>query len=416
MRKLICCAVVLAALLALCFGAGPAQAGGLGNGRYFPETGQSLSGGFYQYWNTFGQFATFGAPITAERVQHDGAGRAYREQYLVNAVFEYHANLPGGQQVVQAPLGRLRYAALYPGRGYFLLGVNQAAAGAPARYFATTRAFLGGGFLTWWNSHQGAQTLGQPITGEFSEADPSSGRAYTVQYFEYGELQSRPAVQPLPLGRLWLNRRTAGSIQTLPPAAPPRPTPIPAPPIYPPPIYPPPVAAPPVYVPPVATPPVYVPPPAPFPILPPPSSGGTIGTVPLPPAPPNMVALPPVGEVLTFIGTTGQGQLRGTVLAVQEAGSLNGNGPPAGYKFVTIVWRVSNIGTAPESVGSRSVALRDGKGRLFAAAAPEVQNDARTQYGRAGYFTAINPTRSDDEILTFVVPTDVTSYDLVPAR
>ena len=400
MRKLICGAVLLSALLALCFGAGPAQAGGLGNGRFFPETGQSLSGGFYQYWNTYGQFATFGVPISAERVQHDAAGRAYREQYLVNAVFEYHANLPAGGQVVQAPLGRLRYAALYPGRGYFLLGVNQAGAGASARYFATTGAFLGGGFLTWWNGHQGAQTLGQPITGEFSEADPSSGRAYTVQYFEYGALQSRPAIQPLPLGRLWLNRRTTGSIQTLPP---PRPV---APPVY----------VPPVYVPPVATPPVYVPPPAPFPILPPPAGGGGIGSIPLPPAPPNMVALPPVGEVLTFVGTTGQGQLRGTVLAVQEANSLNSNGPPAGYKFVTIIWRVSNIGTAPESVGSRSVALRDGKGRLFAAAAPEVQNDARAQYGRAAYFTAINPTRSDDEVLTFVVPTDVTSYDLVPAR
>ncbi|MDQ2809991.1 MAG: DUF4352 domain-containing protein [Chloroflexota bacterium] len=413
MRKLICCAVVLSALLTLCLGAGPAQAGGLGNGRYFPETGQSLSGGFYQYWNTYGNFATFGVPITAERVQHDAAGRSYREQYLVNAVFEYHADLPAGRQVVLAPLGRLRYAALYPGRGYATLGINQAAAGAPARYFAATGAFLGGGFLTWWSGHQGTQTLGQPITGEFGEADPTSGRTYTVQYFEYGELQSRPAIAPLPLGRLWLNRRTVASIQPLPPAPPP----IPAPPIYAPPIYAPPVAAPVVYVPPVATPPVYVPPPpAPFPILPPPSTGGGItgGVPPLPD--PGMVGLPPVGEVLTFVGTTGQGQLRATVLAVQEAGGLNGNGPPAGYKFVTIVWRVSNIGTAPESVGSRSVALRDGRGRLFAAAVPEVQNDARAQYGRAGYFTAINPTRSDDELITFVVPTDVTSYDLVPAR
>ena len=398
MRKLICCAVVLAALLALCLGPGPAQAGGLGNGRYFPETKQSLTGGFYQYWNTYGQFATFGPPITAERVQRDTAGQSYREQYLVNAVFEYHANLPAGRQVVLAPLGRLRYAAIYPGRGYAALGLNRAA--GAARYFAATGAFLGGGFLTWWNGHQGAQTLGQPITGEFSEADPTNGRTYTVQYFEYGELQSRPAIAPLPLGRLWLNRRATGSIQTLPPPAvptprpvAPRPTPIPAPPL--------------------SGPPIYVPP-APLPIPPPPASGGGITGVPLPD--PGTVALPPVGEVLTFLGTTGQGQLRGTVLAVQEAISLNGNGPPVGYKFVTIVWRVSNIGTAPESVGSRSVALRDGKGRLFAAAAPEVQTDARAQYGRAGYFTAINPTRSDDEVLTFVVPTDVTTYDLVPAR
>lgn len=404
MRKLIYGAALLAVVFALCLGAGPAQAGGLGNGRYFPETGQSLSGGFYQYWNTYGQFATFGAPITAERVQHDAAGRSYREQYLVNAVFEYHANLPAGHQVVQAPLGRLRYAAIYPGRGYAALGMNRA--GGAGRYFAATGAFLGGGFLTWWTGHQGAQTLGQPITGEFSEADATNGRTYTVQYFEYGELQSRPAIAPLPVGRMWLNRRAAGSIQTLPPAAPPPPRPV-AP-------HPTPIPAPPIYVPPVATPPVYVPPPAPFPILPPPSAGG--GTIGVPLPDPGTVALPPVGEVLTFLGTTGQGQLRGTVLAVQEAGSLNGNGPPAGYKFVTIVWRISNIGTAPESVGSRSVALRDGRGRLFAAAAPEVQNDARTQYGRAGYFTAINPTSSDDEVLTFVVPTDVTNYDLVPAR
>ncbi len=415
MRKLICCAALLLTVAALSLGAGPAQAGGLGNGRYFPETGQSLSGGFYQYWNSHGDFAVFGVPITAERVQYDSAGRAYRDQYLVNAVFEYHANLPAGSQVVQAPLGRLRYAALYPGRAYAALGTNRAGSNAPALYFPATGAFVGGGFLTWWQSRQGAQTLGRPITGEFSEADPSNGRVYTVQYFEYGELQSRPAVQPLPLGRLWLNRRPTGSTQTLPPAAPPGA-------IYVPPA---PPAAPPgaIYVPPVVSPPAFPPPapiapPVPVPILPPPPPGGGSGIQTLPPPPPGppTVDLPPVGEVLTFVGTTGQGQLRATVLAVQEAGSLNGNALPAGNKFVTIVWRVSNIGTAPESVGSRSVALRDRSGRLFAAAAPEQQNDARAQYGRAGYFTAINPTRSDDEVITFVVPTYITSYDVVPAR
>jgi hypothetical protein len=365
-------------LLALVLGAGAAQAGGNATGRYFPDTGQWLRGGFVQYWNTNGGAAVFGSPITPERNQRDSAGRTYTEQYLVNAVLEYHANLPKGRQIVQAPLGRLRYAAIYPGQGYRALNVNNAG-GGPSRYFSETGAFLGGGFLTWWQGHHGAQTLGAPITGEFSEDDPTTRKPHMVQYFEFGELQYRPEnrntrnalIAPLPLGRLWLNRG-GGTVQTNPPPAPkatatPRPAATPTP-------------------------------------VPPPGQGGG-GTV----------ALPPVGQTIVLGGANG-GRLTGTVTAVQEATRLDGINAPSGSKFITIGWRVTNSGTAPEAVGTRSVALQDSRGRVYAMAALDVQQAARTQYRRNTPLTLIPAGQGDDELIVFTVPTDVTTYSLVPAR
>jgi len=180
--------------------------------RFFPETGHWLQGGFLDFWNAHGGYAVFGPPLTDERGQVDSTGRLYTEQYLANAVFEYHTNLPAGQRIVLAPLGRLRYHALYPGIQPPMTENTHPAGNTPPRYFAATGHWLGGDFLGYWLAPQGGITLGQPITGGLSERDPPPRPPYNVQYFEYGELQWRPdlsgtsvsTVQPVPLGRVWL--------------------------------------------------------------------------------------------------------------------------------------------------------------------------------------------------------------------
>ncbi|HUS14597.1 MAG TPA: hypothetical protein VM536_06205 [Chloroflexia bacterium] len=359
--------IVVVALLLSASGTASAQTGS----QFFPETGFSVQGGFLAFWQAYGGYAVFGPPITGERGQMDAAGRAYKDQYFSNAVFEYHPALPAGHRIVIAPLGTLRFQTRYTGILPYQRDNLEAAGGTRARYFAATRQYLGGEFLAYWNSHQGAVTLGLPISGEMSEDNPITGVSHNVQYFENGELEWRPefagrgvsTVGLIPLGRLWLQHSPLPA-----PPAPPRiqggPTPIPVPPT-------------PVVVPPTPT-----------------------------PRPP-----PPIGQVLRFPGIDGRGQLEATVTAVREARMLNGDA--AQGKFVTIFWQVVNLGNTTESVGSHTVALQDAHGRQFMAAAPEIQRDARVIYNRNIYFTAIAARGSDAETLTFDVPLDAANYTLV---
>ncbi len=353
-----------------------AQAGG----RFFPETGYSLAGGFLAFWDAHGGYAVFGPPITDERAQADPAGRPYTEQYFAKAVFEFHPDLPDGHRIVLAPLGRLRLTALYHGT-LPPMQENLARGTTPARFFDATGHWLGGDFLTYWLGHEGPLTLGPPLTGEISEADAITNRARTVQYFEFGELEWRPdlraaglsAVQTVALGRIWLPGHPAppaGSVLAR--------TPLP-------------------------TPPRGTPTPTPLP---------TATATPRPPTPTPTPPARGVGQVIRFAGITGQGLLQGTVTAIREARTLHGGS--AGGKFVTIFWRVANIGGSIESVGSQAVHLKDSQGRTFAAAPVDVQLDARADYGGHIYFTPIAPGTADNETLTFDVPLDAADYGLVP--
>ncbi|HMA34012.1 MAG TPA: hypothetical protein VKY74_05965, partial [Chloroflexia bacterium] len=84
MRKLIAglAIVLLAGLVAQA----PLPAGAQTAGRFFPETGYSLQGGFLAFWQAHGGYAVFGPPITPERQVADSNGRLYTDQYLANAV------------------------------------------------------------------------------------------------------------------------------------------------------------------------------------------------------------------------------------------------------------------------------------------------------------------------------------------
>ncbi|HUS17025.1 MAG TPA: hypothetical protein VM536_18655, partial [Chloroflexia bacterium] len=132
---------------------------------------------------------------------------------------------------------------------------------------------------------------------------------------------------------------------------------------------------------------------------------------PPPPPPPSPTPSWGVGMVVYFPGVTGQGQLMGRILAIREDRTLNG--VAARGKFVTVFWRVTNTGTTVESVSSRIVALGDNQGRRWAASPPEIQRQAKTQFRRNIYFTAIAPGRSDEEVITFDVPADATGFGLV---
>ncbi len=76
-------------------------------GMFFPETGHSLDGDFLRYWRANGGLAVFGYPLSEAFVELNATdGRSYTVQYFERARFEWHPELPAGQQVQLGHLGR----------------------------------------------------------------------------------------------------------------------------------------------------------------------------------------------------------------------------------------------------------------------------------------------------------------------
>lgn len=72
----------------------PVDGGIKGGVRYFPETGQYVSGGFRAYWERFGGLPVFGYPLTGELTEPCEDGQLRTVQYFERAVFEWHPDKP----------------------------------------------------------------------------------------------------------------------------------------------------------------------------------------------------------------------------------------------------------------------------------------------------------------------------------
>jgi hypothetical protein len=76
-----------------------------GNGKYFDQTGQTITGDFLAYWQNNGAERAFGYPISpAANMISPADGKTYLTQWFQRARMEYHPELPPGSQVV---LGRV---------------------------------------------------------------------------------------------------------------------------------------------------------------------------------------------------------------------------------------------------------------------------------------------------------------------
>ncbi len=63
---------------------------------FFPETGHTLGGSFYQYWRNNGGLALFGYPISQEFLERNpDDGKTYTVQYFERNRFEYHPENKG---------------------------------------------------------------------------------------------------------------------------------------------------------------------------------------------------------------------------------------------------------------------------------------------------------------------------------
>ncbi len=154
----------------------------------FTETGHTVSGKFWQYWQANGGLARFGYPISDLLTEVSALdGKSYQVQYFERAEFELHPENQPPYDVLLTQLGTLLYQQHYPN------GTPAAQASADNAYlFNATGKTVGGSFRAYWEAYGGLAQFGFPISDQFQEQSTLDGKTYTVQYFERAEFEYHP--------------------------------------------------------------------------------------------------------------------------------------------------------------------------------------------------------------------------------
>lgn len=175
--------ILLCSLLALLLTAGASSLPGPGvlaqaNGRYYPQTGKTLSREFLSFYDSKGGLPIFGYPLTDAEVEG-----GFKVQYLERARIEYHPENAGTQYDVQ--LGLLGNI-LTAGRQFAPAPSDARSSTDASLYFPETKHTLSGAFLDYWRSHGALPLFGYPIS------EPIQEDGYMTQYFERNRFEYHP--------------------------------------------------------------------------------------------------------------------------------------------------------------------------------------------------------------------------------
>jgi peptidoglycan-N-acetylglucosamine deacetylase len=158
--------------------------------RHFPQTGKTVRGNFLQYWNAFGGLPVFGYPITDEFTQN-----GVTMQYFERARFEHRPGTWPARFDVQLGLlgremtqGRQNEAPFRP--------LQSGQSDANCTFYPQTGHRLCHGFKGYWERFGGLAIYGYPISEEFREVNPDTGKTYVVQYFERQRFEWHPGEWP----------------------------------------------------------------------------------------------------------------------------------------------------------------------------------------------------------------------------
>ncbi len=148
--------------------------------QYFPETGHTVRGEFFDFFNKHGGLRVFGFPITEEFQMN---GRTV--QYFQRARMEWHPENQASQRVQLGLLGEElgKRTPAQPASGpntYF------------QRHFPETGHTIIYAFLSFFDRNGGVETFGYPI----SEYGPENGKGRIVQYFQRAKMEWYPELAP----------------------------------------------------------------------------------------------------------------------------------------------------------------------------------------------------------------------------
>lgn len=177
-------------LLTLVLAAGSFRTvGAQSSSRTFPETGETVTGRFLDYWNTHGGLLQQGYPISGEmQEKSDTDGKTYTVQYFERALFELHPENASPNDVLLSLLGSFLYKQKYPSGA----SNQQSNITGGSVLFTQTGHRVGGRFLQYWQQHGGLAQLGYPISDEFTEKSALDSKTYLVQYFERAVMEYHP--------------------------------------------------------------------------------------------------------------------------------------------------------------------------------------------------------------------------------
>lgn len=161
------------------------------NGRYFAETGQTLSGRFLRAWEERGGLRVLGLPLTRPYPREQADGSWLLVQDFERARLEYHPENAGTWAEVLGTLAGNDVTTNRRQEAAFLPMGNCESAEQRDCYVETGHS-LSAGFRNFWNAHGGVATFGYPISEEFDELNPDTGMIHTVQYFERARFEYHP--------------------------------------------------------------------------------------------------------------------------------------------------------------------------------------------------------------------------------
>jgi hypothetical protein len=160
----------------------------------FPDTGETLSGIFLDYWQAHGGLPQQGYPTSNVMGEvSDLNGKTYTMQYFERAVFEYHPENKPPYNVLLSQLGTFEYRKRYGTQGALGQRPNTTSGSI---LVPETGKRLGGKFLQYWRENGGLMQQGHPISDEFTEISALNGKPYLVQYFERAVFEYHPENQP----------------------------------------------------------------------------------------------------------------------------------------------------------------------------------------------------------------------------
>jgi hypothetical protein len=159
--------------------------------RYFPETGQVVSGRFLDFWEQHGGLRTIGLPLTRRYARELDDGSWLLVQDFERMRLEYHFEHRGTEYEV---LGTLIGNQVTADRGDEpeFQSPDECVPNESRVCFEATGHSLSGVFRDFWQEHGGLARFGYPISREFEEMNPDTGEIHLVQYFERARFEHHP--------------------------------------------------------------------------------------------------------------------------------------------------------------------------------------------------------------------------------